>query len=907
MNGRFAVPTFDISVIIPVYNSEAYLEGTLQSVVDQTVGMKAIQVILVDDGSTDGSSALCDQFRERYPKNVTVIHQENAGVSAARNAGLEHVKGRFVTFLDSDDLWTPTSFKSALQFFEDEGDGVDLLVGDLVLFESAKSDHPLAYRFKKKKKNTSRLIALASSPDDIQSTIGNCFFRASAVADLRFDVDLATSEDTLFVARVLLDKCLYGAASECVYQYRKRADGSSLSQVATYQKHLQNLEVCRRLYQASRDRYGFVQPFIQATALYIINWQLFGATSEPLTEEQGAAWQSQVLALLDEVTVPVIARARWMSRDKRMIVYRMKQPDFFTQVVWADHKRAYYQGHSVLTLNAKADCDIFQLEKRGASLHIEGTTDLEGMGVPYQLYLYDRATSERFDARLVPYPARDKRLITGEVAFKGMRFIVDVPLRPQSIYSVRAQVGAEGYEVVLSPHFELFAKFVQTAKHDYCVMGDVVIKHMDDELRTYRRSARTVAASEWRRLKEIMGNDKFDFSVRAQYAWMRLRAHLHRALFKKPIWIFADKEWKAGDNAENVYRYAMKSGYQGAKMYFALEKSSSDYEAVKSYGHVLDPRTFGYRLRFLLADIVVSSRTEMSVIDPFGQELNFVKDMLDYDLVYLTHGTLFGDLTSMLGKASRPIKLFSVSTQMERNALVGDDYGYLPDEVAVLGMARYDGYDGVAKKRVVAFLPTWRANIAGPIIPGTSEREEVPGFADTDYCKFYNGLINNQRLLEAMEKHGYTGEFYVHPAFEQQAKDFKGNTIIKVGEGSADYERVLGESAILVTDYSGVGFDFGYQRQPLVYCQYDSVFGTGHSYGEESYFSYEEDGFGPIAPTLEGTVDAIVSYIERDCQVEQEYLDRADAMFGFSDYNNCQRIFDAVVKLSQEKTKNRAS
>ena len=899
------MPRFDISVIIPVYNAEAYLKETLQSVVKQTIGMDAIQVILVDDGSTDASPSLCDDFHDRYPHNVVVIHQENAGVSAARNAGLERVDGRIVTFLDSDDIWEADSFKNALAFFEGEGDGVDVLVGELALFEKNESTHPLAYRFKKKK-NVPRLVALGSAPDDIQSTIGNCFFRAEAVADQRFDVDLSTSEDTLFVARVLLGKCVYGVASECVYHYRKRADGTSLSQVVTFCKHMQNLEVCRRLFEASEAKFGFVHPFIQATALYIINWQVLGTADEPFTAEQASQWTASVTELIDQIEVSVIAHARWMSRDKKMIVYRMKIPGFFSRTVWADQKRAYYEGQLALSLNAKADCDIFQLERRGSSLHIEGTTDLDGLGIPYRLYLYDRAKGERFDARLVPYPAKDKRLITGEMGFRGMRFIIDAPLQPQRIYSVRAEVGEDAYGVILAPHYELFAKFVQTAQHDYCVLGDVVVKHFGDELRTYQRTGRMVLASEFRRLKEIMGKDKLDFSTRARYAWMRLRAQLHRALRCKPIWIFADKEWKAGDNAENVYRYAMKSGYRGAKMYFALEESSVDYASVKAYGHVLDPRTFRYRLKFLLSSIVVSSRTEMSVIDPFGKELSLVKDLIDYDLVYLTHGTLFGDLTSMLGKASRPIKLFSVSTQMERKALVGEDYGYLPDEVKVLGMARYDGYDGVEKKRVVAFLPTWRANIAGPIIPGTSERELVPDFASTEYCRFYNGLINDERLLQAMRDAGYTGEFYVHPAFEQQAKDFKGNDVIKVGEGSADYERVLGESAILVTDYSGVGFDFGYQRQPLVYCQYDSVFGSGHSYGEESYFSYEADGFGPVATTLDGTVDAIISYIKSDGQVEEEYVARADAMFGFSDYNNCQRIFDAVVQLSEDRQKNRA-
>ena len=152
-----------------------------------------------------------------------------------------------------------------------------------------------------------------------------------------------------------------------------------------------------------------------------------------------------------------------------------------------------------------------------------------------------------------------------------------------------------------------------------------------------------------------------------------------------------------------------------------------------------------------------------------------------------------------------------------------------------------------------------------------------------------------------MRRYGYTAEFYVHPAFEKQAGDFQGNELVQVGKGSADYERVLSESALMVTDYSGVGFDFGYQRKPVVYSQYDSVFSGGHTYGEDSYFDYDIDGFGPVTRTLEETVDAIIRYMENDCQMEPEYRSRADAMFGFSDYESSKRIFEGARALSERR------
>ena len=93
-----------ISVIIPVYNTEKYLEQCLDSVAAQTYSN--LEIILVDDGSTDGSGKICDLFAAR-DERVKVIHKENGGVSEARNAGIGISTGRYISFIDSDDFMYP--------------------------------------------------------------------------------------------------------------------------------------------------------------------------------------------------------------------------------------------------------------------------------------------------------------------------------------------------------------------------------------------------------------------------------------------------------------------------------------------------------------------------------------------------------------------------------------------------------------------------------------------------------------------------------------------------------------------------------------------------------------------------------------------------------------------------------
>ena len=98
--------TIDISVIIPIYNVEGFLEECLESILCQTIEQNRIEVILVDDGSTDDSGTIASNYAEKYD-NFTCIHKENGGLSSARNAGLKKAEGRYIVFLDSDDSLKP--------------------------------------------------------------------------------------------------------------------------------------------------------------------------------------------------------------------------------------------------------------------------------------------------------------------------------------------------------------------------------------------------------------------------------------------------------------------------------------------------------------------------------------------------------------------------------------------------------------------------------------------------------------------------------------------------------------------------------------------------------------------------------------------------------------------------------
>ncbi len=115
-----------ISVIIPVYNVEKYLEECVNSVLTQTY--KNIEIIFVDDGSTDSSGQICDNFAKEY-SNITVFHKENGGQSTARNMGLEKAQGKYIYFLDSDDIIVPDALEKLCAVAEEN-------FADVVFFDA---------------------------------------------------------------------------------------------------------------------------------------------------------------------------------------------------------------------------------------------------------------------------------------------------------------------------------------------------------------------------------------------------------------------------------------------------------------------------------------------------------------------------------------------------------------------------------------------------------------------------------------------------------------------------------------------------------------------------------------------------------------------------------------------------
>jgi len=207
-----------VSVIVPVWNVEPYLAECLDSVLGQSIGLDRLEIIAVDDGSTDGSGALLDAYARRYPQLVAIHTPNSGGPGRPRNIGLEHATGTFVFFLDADDYLGEEALERLVAMAERYG--TDVVLGKVVGVNGRRAPSR-AFR-----KTVGR-----AKPDDVYNTLSVFkLFRRALVErlGLRFEEGLSKGEDGPFTTRMYLeaDGISVVADYDCYY-FRLRAGSQS--------------------------------------------------------------------------------------------------------------------------------------------------------------------------------------------------------------------------------------------------------------------------------------------------------------------------------------------------------------------------------------------------------------------------------------------------------------------------------------------------------------------------------------------------------------------------------------------------------------------------------------------------------------------------------------------------------
>ena len=239
-----------LSVIIPIYNARTYIEKCIKSIIRQSFW--DYELILVDDGSVDGSGYICDTYAEQ-DNRINVIHQLNQGVSAARNAGLEAASGRYVCFVDADDWIEPDLFKICIDTIE--SNGADILHHGMTRSIWKNGEEVSS----SKKYIISDSVCLTKEQlgeriQDIYSSVSvhvfNYIYKRELLRNIRFDTRMPYSEDNVFAMQVLRNTNVYYFLNNYGYHYNVRAGSAAYKwqpkMIACYMKTFSAIQVFLR-------------------------------------------------------------------------------------------------------------------------------------------------------------------------------------------------------------------------------------------------------------------------------------------------------------------------------------------------------------------------------------------------------------------------------------------------------------------------------------------------------------------------------------------------------------------------------------------------------------------------------------------------------------------------------------
>lgn len=216
-----------ISVIVPVYNVESYLEQCLNSILTQLY--TDLEIILVNDGSTDQSASICEEFATKDSR-IKVFHQTNAGVSSARNTGILEATGDYITFVDSDDWLEPMMYQKMMSAALSNG-LPDVIMCDFI-HEKEDSKEPITEKirngFYTKEEIVEELYPTLLVTEDFGRlpivSIWNCLFKKDLFEskNIRFDTSLKYAEDYLFMATIVINAdSFYYLKENYFYHYRQ--------------------------------------------------------------------------------------------------------------------------------------------------------------------------------------------------------------------------------------------------------------------------------------------------------------------------------------------------------------------------------------------------------------------------------------------------------------------------------------------------------------------------------------------------------------------------------------------------------------------------------------------------------------------------------------------------------------
>ena len=907
------------SIIIAVYNSAPFIRETFESVISQQRGgfykykrgaptdepiemERVFEIIAVDDGSSDGTAEICDEYAEKY-SYITVIHKENGGVATARNEGMRHASGKYLNFLDSDDKFSNDLLFKVYNFFERHYDETDIVTVPLVFFDAVSGPHWQNYKFKRH----GHVADLYNEYDTPLMFVNASFFKADAKR-AEFSDKLVCGEDIRFISEIISEKMTLGLLPDAFYYYRRRSVGEASLIQSAKKKYGWYFDYFTHLIDWCCDfcikKWGYIPAYFQSLLVCDIKWRFkedgYDVARRVLGDEY-PRYKSVLYSSLRYFDDEYILKQRQLFREHKCLMLTAKYGTLPERCVYPDDVRLRF-GNTLLGWLSGCYTLYERIELLENGLVLEGYSTLIGVGeeddVRTIVELHSGAKLTHFECESIERDADEYR-------FEDV-LLRRVPFRCR----IDAQYLSDGCKITLTNRlngskivkknirYGRFCKISDEFKNYYIVGGGFSLHISGYSLILKRCRMRDKLRLERELFCELRNSARLGAK---KAAVARLVLKLFNFFKRKKILILSDRVNKAGDNGEALFLYLSKNKMKGVNVYFLIDRSSPDFKRLCRYGRVID-RTSPYaKLLYLSSDVIASSSADTVLFNPFSGYSTPYRDVFgDKKNIFLQHGVTKDDLSDWINRYKCNFSGITAASEREAEAFSAPEYGYTADDIWQTGLARFDRLY-LALPKYITVMPTWRMYLSR----WNKEREGTwsitESFEKSRYFTFYNSLINDKRVINACSCYGYTLAFMPHPNVLPYIDLFDKSPDVRHFRTSDEYRDVFAESALVLTDYSSLAFDFAYLLRPVLYAQFDKdeFFDGNHAYSE-GYFDYERDGFGEVRYDYESTVLELIEYIKGGCRLKEKYKERIEEFFIYRDEKNCERIAKKIGEIIKE-------
>lgn len=366
----------------------------------------------------------------------------------------------------------------------------------------------------------------------------------------------------------------------------------------------------------------------------------------------------------------------------------------------------------------------------------------------------------------------------------------------------------------------------------------------------------------------------------------------------KDIWLICERYNSAEDNGWIFYQW-VKKHHPEQIIFFILGKVG---KAAKEtiYGkddHIVRWGSFRHVVLYIAAQNLIKTM--------FTPPVPSLRSSYYYEKftgrkrarIYLRHGISASGVEHHLYELHKA-RLFICGAKPEYD-YISQNAGYPEGYVQYTGFARFDDLlEHQTDGRFVLIMPTWRRYI-DKYEKTPQENEEL--FLQSTYYKYIQSLLSNKALVDFIESTGHKVKFCMHAQFRRYLHLFKDiDPRIEVIGDNVTVHELLMSTSLLITDYSSVFFDVAYMKKPMVFYQFDyEEFREKHF--SEGYFSFKHDGMGPVVETEEALLEAIKKIFDGEKFTNTDfYLQRCDKFFPIHDNHNCERIYNAIVKIREK-------